>query len=222
MRLACHLLFDLAARSQDLGDLTFESFKEVPGGGANVCWKPRKQTKANVLRKCFVTPKTMALVKEYQGTKALSNRLYPHSDESLNAMMYRTFKRIGMSAKSHGFRHAKLTDLGTFLTPHQVRDYAGHSSIMVTDTYLHSNQEDVLKKVADAHRGPGEAKKKLVPQKRAAKATKKFDARAALQAQKEALEKIGQNESTAALHSVQPPGTHERHLRRSEKMKKNS
>lgn len=42
MRLACRLLFDLAARSQDLMDLTFESFVEVPGGGANVAWKPRK------------------------------------------------------------------------------------------------------------------------------------------------------------------------------------
>jgi hypothetical protein len=92
---------------------------------------------------------------------------------------------------------------------------------MVTDTYLHSNQEDVLKKVADAHRGPGEAKEKCLPQKRAAKATKKFDARAALRAQKEAPEKIGQNESTAVLHSVQPPGAHERHLRRFERTKRN-
>jgi hypothetical protein len=67
MRLACRLLYDLAARSQDLTDLTFSSFVEVPGGGANVAWKPRKQTKAGVLRKCFVTPDTMALVREYQG-----------------------------------------------------------------------------------------------------------------------------------------------------------
>ena len=67
MRLACRLLYDLAARSQDLVDLTFKSFVEVPGGGANVTWKPRKQSKTGVLRKCFVTPETMALVKEYQG-----------------------------------------------------------------------------------------------------------------------------------------------------------
>jgi hypothetical protein len=66
MRLACRLLYDLAARSQDLTDLTFSSFVEVPGGGANVTWRPRKQAKARVLRKCFVTPGTMALVKEYQ------------------------------------------------------------------------------------------------------------------------------------------------------------
>jgi hypothetical protein len=66
MRLACRLLYDLAARSQDLTDLTFSSFVEVPGGGANVTWEPRKQARAGVVRKCFVTPGTMALVKEYQ------------------------------------------------------------------------------------------------------------------------------------------------------------
>jgi hypothetical protein len=66
MRLAFRLLYDLAARSQDLADLTFSSFVEVPEGGAIVTWKPRKQKRAGVLRKCFVTPETLALVKQYQ------------------------------------------------------------------------------------------------------------------------------------------------------------
>ena len=117
--------------------------------------------------------------------------------------------------KSHDFRHAKLTDLGAFLTSHQVRDYAGHSSIMVTDVYLHSNQEDVLKRVADVQRDLSEAEEKVVPQKRVAKATKKF----ALKAQKEALEKIDKNESNFALHSIEPPVTHNRHLRMSDRKK---
>jgi hypothetical protein len=63
MRLACRLLYDLAARSQDLVELTFKSFVEVPEGGANIAWNPKKQKAADVLRKCFVTPETMTLVK---------------------------------------------------------------------------------------------------------------------------------------------------------------
>lgn len=42
MRIACKLLYDLAARSQDLTDLKFSSFVKVPNGGANVTWVPRK------------------------------------------------------------------------------------------------------------------------------------------------------------------------------------
>jgi hypothetical protein len=125
------------------------------------------------------------------------------------------FKKLGFKVKSHDFRHAKLTNLASFLKPHQVRDYAGHSSISVTDVYLHSNQEDVLKIVADAQRDLSEAEEKVVPQKRVAKATKKF----ALKAQKEALEKNDENESNFALHSLEPPGAHNRHIRRSKRTK---
>jgi hypothetical protein len=42
MRLACRLLYELAARVQDLVDLTFDSFVEVPEGGANITWNPKK------------------------------------------------------------------------------------------------------------------------------------------------------------------------------------
>ena len=129
-------------------------------------------------------------------------------------------KSVGFSVKSHDFRHAKLTDLGTFLTPHQVRDYAGHSSIKITDVYLHSNQEDVLKRIVDAQRDPIEAEDKLLPGKRPAKAAEKFG-REALKAQKEAPEKIDKNETSVALHSIKPPGAHNRQLRMSERMKNN-
>ena len=53
-----------------------------------------------------------------------------------------------------------------------------------------------------------EAKDKFLPRKRAAKATKKFDARAA----QEAPEKIDKNESNFVLHSIKLPGPHNRHL----------
>ena len=80
----------------------------------------------------------------------MNTRLYPHSDDTMKNMLCRLFTGLGVPVSSHDFRHTKLTDLGEFLTPQQVRDYAAHSSIRVTDKYLHSNQEDVLKKVAAA------------------------------------------------------------------------
>lgn len=139
MRLACRLLYDLAARSQDLPDLTFSSFVAVPTGGANVTWKPRKQKRSGVLRKCFVPRETMLLVNGYQKNQPDTARLYPHSDVTMNSMLGELFKEMNSAVSSHDFRHTKLTDIGAFLTAHDVRDYAGHSSIRVTDKYLHSN-----------------------------------------------------------------------------------
>jgi len=40
-------------------------------------------------------------------------------------MLSRIFSRIGEKISSHDFRHGKLTDIGKFLTPQEVRDYAG-------------------------------------------------------------------------------------------------
>jgi len=57
----------------------------------------------------------------------------------MNNEFYKLFKKIGANVSSHDFRHSKLTDLGKELSPQDVRDYAGHSSISVTDVYLHSN-----------------------------------------------------------------------------------
>lgn len=137
-------------------------------------------------------------------------------------MFYRLFKTLNLSVKSHDFRHAKLTELGTFLTAHQVRDYAGHSSIKVTDAYLHSNQEEVLKKVADAYKDPAEARKGTLPRKRVAKAENKLDARAALQAQKGASDKTDKNDSTVLIHSVKPLGMHDQHSKISERTNQTS
>jgi integrase len=97
-------------------------------------------------------------------------------------MLSKTLSSLNLRVQSHDFRHAKLTDLSNFLTAAQIRDYAGHSSIRVTDTYLHSNQEDVLKKISKAYRPSEEAGERLLPQKRAAKVARKFDARAVLEA----------------------------------------
>jgi hypothetical protein len=66
MRLACKLLYDLGARSQDLADLRFSSFIPTPDGSARVQWKPRKQAHANVMRMCRVPRETMLLVTEYR------------------------------------------------------------------------------------------------------------------------------------------------------------
>ena len=92
-----------------------------------------------MLRKCFVPPGTVLLLNEYKRDQAEDSLLYPHTDKVMNDLLCRMFKRIGASVSSHDFRHSKLTDLGKHLSPQDVRDYAGHSSISVTDVYLHSN-----------------------------------------------------------------------------------
>ena len=111
-------------------------------------WNPRKQHRSNVLRKCFIPPETVLLLNEYKGQKQEDSLLYPHTDSVMNDLLHKQFKKIGANVSSHDFRHSKLTDLGKDLSPQDVRDYAGHSSISVTDVYLHSKQEDVLKRVA--------------------------------------------------------------------------
>jgi integrase len=131
----------------------------------------------------------MALVREYRGNRPSTTHLYPHTDKAMVDLLLQLFKRLGEDVTSHDYRHTKLTDLGEFLRPQEVRDYAGHSSIRVTDRYLHSNQEGVLKKVVDAYRSQKEHEEKLVPRKRAAKAMKKFDAHAASKQEIRALRK---------------------------------
>ena len=71
-----------------------------------------------------------------------------------------------MNVSSHDFRHSKLTDLGKDLSPQDVRDYAGHSSISVTDVYLHSKQEDVLKRVAGLYGKLKQQEQQILPKKR--------------------------------------------------------
>ena len=137
-------------------------------------------------------------------------------------MFHELFKNLNSSVKSHDFRHAKLTELGGFLTAHQVRDYAGHSSIKVTDIYLHSNQEDVLKKVAEAYGGHKKGRKKLLPQKRLVKAAKKLDARAAPQARKGTSEKTDKNDSILSIHSIKTADMHIRHTKQSERTNQKS
>jgi integrase len=175
---------------------------EVPEGGANITWNPKKQKGADVLRKCFVTPETMVLVKEYQADLPSTMFLYPHSDTTMANMLHRLFKTLKEDVSSHNFRHTKLTDLGGFLRPQEIRDYAGHSSIRVTDRYLHSNQEGVLRKVVDAYRGSKETDHELTPRKRAAKATEKFDAQSVLQARNQDPERTNKNDSIPSDHSI--------------------
>ena len=83
MRLASRLLYDLAARSQDLPDLTFSSFIPLPDGSATVKWKPRKQRKKKTLRKCLVPAETMKIVKQFQGNKGSNDQLYPYTDNTM-------------------------------------------------------------------------------------------------------------------------------------------
>lgn len=58
-------------------------------------------------------------------------------------MLSRLFNRVHYKVSSHDFRHGKLSDLGKHLTPQEVRDFAGHSNVKITDRYLHTSREEV-------------------------------------------------------------------------------
>ena len=112
---------------------------------------------------------TMLLLNEYKRNQTEDSLLYPHKDDVMNNLLCKVFKKIGARISSHDFRHSKLTDLGKHLSPQDVRDYAGHSNISVTDVYLHSNQEDVLKRVAGLYKRPRQQEQQILPKKRADK-----------------------------------------------------
>lgn len=122
-----------------------------------------------MLRKCFVPSETLLLLNEYKGQQEDNSLLFPHKDNVMRNSLHKLFKRIGANVSSHDFRHSKLTDLGKHLSPQDVRDYAGHSSISITDVYLHSKQEDVLKRVAGLYGKLRQQNHQILPKKRSLK-----------------------------------------------------
>lgn len=148
------------------------------GGGAFIVWEPKKQEAHNVQRKVFVPEETFQMIKEYVKKKSLhpDELLYPLKETSMRATLCRLFKRVGVQVKSHDFRHGKLSDIGKYLNPQEVRDFAGHSSIKVTDRYLHTSREEVFKKLVAQHRGTVQQQSKetktsetILPRKRTLK-----------------------------------------------------
>lgn len=57
MRVACRLLYDLAARCQDLIQFRYNSFVKTPEG-ARVEWFPKKTAKKNIKRLGHITKET--------------------------------------------------------------------------------------------------------------------------------------------------------------------
>lgn len=98
----------------------------------------------------------------------------------MKVMLCRLFKRVGIEVTSHDFRHGKLSDIGKYLTPQEVRDYAGHSSVSVTDRYLHTSREEVFRKIVSHHHRTVQQQVKeakmqevILPSKRARKQVEK-------------------------------------------------
>lgn len=64
MRIACRLLYELAARCQDLLEFRFDSFKQDQRG-AVVKWKPKKTVRKGLKRLGLITKETYHLITEY-------------------------------------------------------------------------------------------------------------------------------------------------------------
>lgn len=136
------------------------------------------------------------------------DRLYPHKHSVMKVSFCKLFKSIKEDVSSHDFRHTKLTDLGKFLRPHEIRDYAGHSSIRVTDRYLHSNQEGVLRKVEEEYFSEQKREQGQLSNKRLAKATEKnFENMKTKLRREKSFSPFptSKNESQVSVHSINLP-----------------
>jgi hypothetical protein len=89
--LACNMLYDLAARSQDLLHFTFGSFLPTADGGASVTWIPKKTKNRRVSRAGLVTKKTFELLKIFQANRALTEPLFNMTEGTLLKQLSRAF-----------------------------------------------------------------------------------------------------------------------------------
>jgi integrase len=137
--LACHLLYDLAVRSQDLLAFAFSSFKPTADGGASVTWIPKKTKNYGVARAGLISKKTLELVKNFQGDRAPTEPLFNMSEGVLLKQLSRALINANLEVSSHDFRHTKITDLvksGMQLA--EVQKYVGHTKITTTLAYVKS------------------------------------------------------------------------------------
>ena len=151
-RIACKLLYDLAARQQDLLEFTFNSFVPNPeheSGGASVEWMPKKTKKKKIKRKGVITKETYDLIKEYAQGKDLNSKIFTQNENSMKSALSYLFKiRLKLPWSSHDFRHTMATDLGDRMSVKEVQSYIGHADAKTTLRYMHADSAAVVQKVA--------------------------------------------------------------------------
>lgn len=69
-----------------------------------------------------------------------------------SALSYLFTTRLKEKVSSHDFRHSKITDLSQSMGVKEIQSYVGHTDAKTTLKYVHTDQNDVLRKVAKLSR----------------------------------------------------------------------
>ncbi|CDW82327.1 integrase family protein [Stylonychia lemnae] len=150
MQVACRLLYDLAARCQDLLQFKFNMF--IPNGdGATIEFIPKKTKKSKVTRSGVISKETFDLLKKLQLlTYASSDEfIYKQTEKQLKDRFYKLFKRkLKIEVQSHDFRHSRITDLfKQNMSVNAIQKYVGHLQSTTTLRYINIGKDEAVEQV---------------------------------------------------------------------------
>lgn len=89
-------------------------------------------------RLVFCSPRIVSIVREYEESKKLTDKLFPFTSSYLSQLFKKRTKDLKLDIHPHTLRHCFASTLlknGVGLK--EVQDLLGHSSIMTTQIYLH-------------------------------------------------------------------------------------
>ncbi len=129
-----HLLYDMAARLQDVVELKVGVFRKWKGGVFDL-----KPIKGLVWRKVFITDETRKLVNDYTEGMPDNSLLFPCTEKALKCKLHRFFvEKHQTKVTSHDFRKTKATNMYREykISLLDIRYYLGHSDIKTTQLYV--------------------------------------------------------------------------------------
>lgn len=149
MRVSCKILYELAARVQDLVQFRYGSFKPNEQGFGEFPWLCHK-TGEN--RSGLLSPNTMQLLKDVQNALSLDaeDHLFEgRTEEQLKGDFSHFFLQVAkLPIQSHDFRTTKITEmLANGMDVRTVQVYVGHKNVATTLGYQKVERMQALRKV---------------------------------------------------------------------------
>lgn len=112
------------------------------------------QTKGGKYREIFINDKCREIINDYLKVRKdgcsklfVSNQHTPMLRANVNNLLTKIRKQCGIkeNVTPHSLRHTFVTDVAREYGVEVARDVVGHSSIAVTNRYIHSNREEIKK-----------------------------------------------------------------------------
>lgn len=140
------LLFGTGLRCFEVCSLTVGTFRKMKDGSIKVV------RKGGVLKKVEVADFAIPYIETYLKTRGKCEDNEPLflnrtggalTTEGLRWLLKRKQQALGLRTGVHNTRHTFLSDIGRRTNPIIARDAAGHSSVAITNTYLHNTSKDL-------------------------------------------------------------------------------